>query len=460
MPRSSEAPSSLSPVARSGRDHAIDLVRALCVTAVVVLHSLMVGVTVAPDGPVFANAGDAGWWLVPVSWVLQVMPLFFVIGGFAGLKAYERMPEGSATAFVTARLHRLLLPAVGVIGTAGVGLAALTLTGVPDDLVEVAGFRFGQPLWFLAVFLLAQALLPALVRAHRTAPFITLGALAAGAVAVDIARAATGIDAIGFLNLGFVWLTMQQLGFLLADGRIDALSRRARVAIGATALAALATTFITGAYSPDLIANSNPPTAALLLVGVVHTAAFSLLRAPIAAFAERARPRAFTEFVSQRAMTIYLWHMSVLLVLAGGSALLATAGMLDLPAPASPEWWLGRPVWLALVLGITALISLPLSRMESLRLPRRSLGAASVSVAATLGTAAVVLLLVRGTSTTTVIAALTAMVAALAIVTPLPSLEVQRMVQRAARVEGSPASGALGGRPVLLDRHAAAAHSA
>ncbi|MFE6733459.1 acyltransferase [Microbacterium sp. NPDC057650] len=451
---------SLSPAARPGRDHSIDLVRALCVTAVVVLHSLMVGVTVTPNGPVFANAGDAGWWLVPVSWVLQVMPLFFVIGGFAGLRAYERMPKGSATAFVAARLHRLLLPAVAVIGTAGVGLAALTLTGVPAELVEVAGFRFGQPLWFLAVFLLAQALLPLLVRAHRAAPLMSLAALAGGAVAVDIVRAATGVDAIGFLNLGFVWLTMQQLGFVLADGRIDALSRRARVAIGAAALAALATTFITGAYSPDLIANINPPTAALILVGIVHTAAFSLLRAPITAFAERRRARAFAGFVSQRAMTIYLWHMSVLLILAGGSALLASAGMLELPSPASAEWWLGRPVWLALALGITALISLPLSRIEMLRLPRRNVGAAAVGFAAALGTSSIVLLLVRGTSTTTVIAALTVLVAALAIVTPVPSLEVQRMVQGASRIEHRTATGAFRGHAVLPDPQGATAHAA
>ncbi|UJP10931.1 acyltransferase [Microbacterium sp. KUDC0406] len=239
-----------SAAARTGRDHAIDLLRALCVTAVVVLHSLMVGVTVTADGPVFANAGDSGWWLVPVSWVLQVMPLFFVIGGFAGITAYERMPEGSATSFVATRLHRLLLPALAVIAAAGIGLSALALAGVPAELVAVAGYRFGQPLWFLAVFLLAQSLLPILVRAHRRAPYVTIAVLAACAVGVDLARAATGLDAIGFLNLGFVWLTMQQLGFLLADGRIDALSRQARIGIGAAALAMLVASFLTGAYSP------------------------------------------------------------------------------------------------------------------------------------------------------------------------------------------------------------------
>lgn len=415
------SPSAL-PV-RSGRDHAIDLVRALCVVAVVVLHSLMVGVTLDADGPVFANAGDSGWWLVPVSWVLQVMPLFFVIGGFSAYTAYRRMQARglSGTAFATARLVRLLLPAAAVIAAAGVGLAALTLAGVPTDLIETAGYRFGQPLWFLAVFLLCQALVPVLARAHRAAPFITICALAAAAVIVDIARAVTGVDAVGFLNLAFVWLTMQQLGFLLADGRVDALSRQTRIRIGATALAILATSFATGVHSPDLIENINPPTTALILVGIVHTAAFTLLREPLSALASGRLSR-FTSFVSERAMTIYLWHMSVLLVLAGMSALLASVDILDLPAPASSSWWLSRPLWLVLALGITALISIPLSRIETIRAPRVAIGSARVTAATLIGAAAIGMLLVRGTTTSTALIALATLVTALAMVMPRAAL--------------------------------------
>lgn len=417
---------------RSGRDHAIDLVRALCVVAVVVLHSLMVGVTLGDEGPVFANAGESGWWLVPVSWMLQVMPLFFVIGGFSAYTAYRRMQARgqSGTAFVTARVVRLLVPATAVITAAGIGLAALTLAGVPADLIETAGYRFGQPLWFLAVFLLCQALVPVLARAHQSAPLITIAALAGAAVIVDVIRAVTGADAIGFLNLAFVWLTMQQLGFLLADGRIDALSRRSRIRIAATALAVLAASFATGAHSPDLIANINPPTTALILVGIVHTCIFTLLRERLTALA--AGPfSGFTAFVSARAMTIYLWHMSVLLVLAGISALLASVDVLDLPAPASPSWWLSRPLWLALALGVTALVSIPLSRMETIRMPKATVSGVRATIAAIIGAAAIGMLLVRGTTTSTALIALVALVTALAMVMPRAALVPSALIPSA-----------------------------
>ncbi|MFE5409873.1 acyltransferase [Microbacterium sp. NPDC056569] len=388
------------PPAASGRDRAIDFVRAMCVIGVVVLHAMMVGVGVGDGGPSFVNASDGTWWIVPLSWVLQVMPLFFVIGGFSGATAFRRARArgGEGPGFVAGRIHRLLLPALVTIATAGVILALLAAVGTPPDLIALAGFRFSQPLWFLGVFLVCQALLPALVRLHEDAPLRTIAVLAVGAAVVDVIRLGTGIDALGYLNLAFVWLTLQQLGFFLADGRIDALSRRARRLAAATAVAALAAAFATGIHSPDLVANINPPTTALLLVGVAHTALFSLFRGRLEELAARRVPAAVTRFVTPRAMTVYLWHMPVLLCLAGLAALGAMVTTLPLPAVDGAGWWLSRPAWLALALAATAIVAWPLARIEAIPSPRSTRSAWRVALATAAGTSAVALLLVAGTS--------------------------------------------------------------
>ncbi|HWS50218.1 MAG TPA: acyltransferase [Microbacterium sp.] len=405
--------------ARALRDTGIDFIRALCVVGVVLLHAIMVGVTVVDGSPVFENASDGAWWITPVSWALQVMPLFFIIGGFSGLIAYRRARGrgGDAIGFVAGRMHRLLRPALFTVGIVGALLGVLAVIGVPAELVEIAGFRYGQPLWFLGVFLLCQALLPLLAAAHERAPLLTIGAFALASVAVDVLRAVSGIDGLGFLNLGFVWITLQQLGFFFADGRIDALSRRIRITVAAGAFALLLCAFATGVYSPDLIANINPPTAAMLLVGVVHIALVSLHRDRIERFSRRPRAVAFTAFVTRRTMTIYLWHMPVLLAMAGLSAVIAITTGLALPPLGSVEWWLGRPLWLILALGVTAVVAMAFTRFETTPAPAAAGSARRMTLAAFIGLSAVLMLLVFGTSVLT---------AAIAVVLILGSLRLAR----------------------------------
>jgi len=418
-----------------GRDRAVDLVRAACILGVVVLHAMMVGVAVPDGAPSFVNASDDTWWIVPLSWVLQVMPLFFVIGGFSAATAYRRSRErgSDAVAFVAGRVHRLLRPAIVTIGVVGLLLAVLATAGVPADLVSLAGFRFSQPLWFLGVFLVCQALVPALLRCHERAPLLTIGLLAAAAAGIDAARLVSGVDALGFLNLAFVWLALQQLGFFLADGRIDALSRRTRVIAAVGAVAGLAASFVSGIHSPDLVANINPPTTALLLVGVAHTALFTLLREPIARFADRRAVSSFTDFVTPRAMTVYLWHMLVLLSLAGVTAVWGLSTGLPLPAIDGPAWWLTRPAWLALALAATAAVAITAARIEAAAPPAPTGSARRVALAVLAGTSAVALLLVVGTTVATAAIAVALLAGALRIA----SLPVPARVGVGQRIGGS-----------------------
>lgn len=399
----------------SGRDTGIDLVRALCVLGVIIVHGMMVGVSVTDDGPLFANASEGSAWIIPFSWAMQVMPLFFVIGGFAGYTAFLRMGRrgGTSADFVAARIHRLLLPAVVTVAVIGAGLAALLLHGVPDELVAIAGYRFGQPLWFLGVFLLCQALLPALVAAHERAPWLTAGLLVLAATAVDAARISTGMELIGFLNLGFVWLALQQLGFFLADGRVRSLARRTRMGIGLTAVAGLVLSFALGIHSPDLIANINPPTTALLLVGVAHTMLMSLMRDRLNAWSQSALGARVRSFVTPRAMTIYLWHMPVLLAMAGASAVFAIMTGIALPEPNTFAWFATRPLWLAIAFVLVAGVVMVVARVEARPAPASTGSTTRLAVASVIGIAAVSGLLVLGATPLTTLLAAVMMIAAL-----------------------------------------------
>jgi fucose 4-O-acetylase-like acetyltransferase len=310
----------------------------------------MVGVSVGAAGPVMANALENQAWFAPVSWVVQIMPLFFIVGGFASITQWRSLrARGSApAAYVRGRIDRLLRPAIFLVAAVGEALLAMTVLGVPAEIVATASYRIGQPLWFLAVYILCSALVPAMTRAHETARVATAVGLLAAVVTVDLARMTSGVEAVGFLNLFFVWLLVQQLGFWLADGLVDAMSRRVRAGISVAALAVL-TVLTSGAYSPDMLVNLNPPTVCLVVLGVAQLMAFSLLRPQIAALAARPGISRIVDAIGQRSITVYLWHMPVLIAL---SALLlvanATTG-LALPEPLSAEWWSTRPLWLVAV---------------------------------------------------------------------------------------------------------------
>jgi len=399
------APAPSAPVAVPGsapaavtRDTAVDGVRAILLGVVVLLHSLMVGVSVAADGsPILRNAMEGWDGSAPLTWALQIMPLFFVLGGFASHTQWTRQRAKGATTgdYVAGRMRRLLVPASGAILATAVLLAGLVLAGVPADVVATAGFRISQPLWFLGVYLGCSALVPVMVRLHERHRIPTVVALAAGVVAVDIVRGATGVTAIGLVNMAFVWLLLQQFGFAIADGSLDRLRRAPLLAIASVAVAVAGVLILTGAAPADLITALNPPMAILVVAGVAQTALFLALRSRLRTWAAGPRIAAAVGWINARAMTIYSWHMLVVVALAG--ALLISP--LTLPVPLSAEWWAGRPLWFAAVLVVVALAVARVGRREAARESAMiSVDAGRATVSALLGVAGVVTILVAGSA--------------------------------------------------------------
>ncbi|NNC13062.1 acyltransferase [Planctomonas sp. JC2975] len=387
------------------RDGAVDLARAWCLTVVVVMHALMVGVTMGAGGPVLENALEGWSGFAPFTWFAQIMPLFFVLGGFSAHVQFTSLNSRGVTAsgYIALRMRRLLRPALAAIAAIVLVLAVLTLLGTPADIVAIAGFRLSQPLWFLGVYALTTAAVPLALAAHRRAPWASVGALAGLAATVDIVRSATGMAGIGFLNLVFVWLLVQQFGFWLAEDRMP----RSRLAVAALAVAAygsLALLCTFGVFSFDLLYDLNPPCFALVLLGIGQLALFRLF-APALRRMHALRPvNAIAGWINARAMTVYLWHMLVLVLLAGVLVLVASGvgilGGAELPALRSGEWWATRPLWLVCVIAAVALVVTATSRWETAPAapadPKRPVGWGAASASALLAIAGVVVILVTG----------------------------------------------------------------
>ncbi|MCS5732766.1 acyltransferase family protein [Herbiconiux daphne] len=362
----STAANSASSIDLSKRDLTLDLARVFCVLLVVVIHLLMVGVGFGADGAVEVSRPlESQWWFAPVTWAGQIMPLFFVVGGFASITAWRSLGRrgGTADDYVRNRVLRLAQPALPLFVFYVVVIGGARLIGIDPQLVDLAVVGAASPLWFLAAYTLCQALVPLMAGWHTRAPRATLAVLLAGAVAVDGLRFATGIDEIGLANLFFVWLLVQQLGFWYADGWFAARRWFTLVLIAVVAYASLVPMTVWGPYSDDMLTNLNPPTLPLVALAVAQACILRLLRPALARLMNTHAARAFVFVIGTRLMTIYLWHLPVILIVSGAALLIPGAS----PAPASPAWWWSRPLVFVVVLAAVFGLSFIVGRWEAPR---------------------------------------------------------------------------------------------
>ncbi|MDT0326843.1 acyltransferase family protein [Nocardiopsis lambiniae] len=337
-----------------GRDRFLDVLRLFVMVLVVMQHWWL---------PVLAqNQGmlDAGSVLstqggFALTWVSQVMPLIFFVGGAANLISWRSASGKGVTAatWYARRLRRLAWPVVPLAALWIVASHVLVLGGAPAQPVLVGAGAAGMVLWFLAVYVLVVVATPVLSLAHERFGAWTLLALLTGAIAVDLIRFGTGTEWVGYLNVAFVWLGVHQLGFSYVTGRI----RRRHAAMLAGAGVAVALGLVAfGPYSVNMTgvfaaetSNVAPPTLVLAALGALQVGVAVLAREVIGTWADRPVTARLLDRICPQLMTVYLWHMLPISVVAG----VVVFGLgIDTPEPMTGLWLLWG------VLGVAVLVPL------------------------------------------------------------------------------------------------------
>ena len=359
--RSASAPASAPP----GRDPAVDAARVACVIAVVCIHILMVTLTADP------STGAVRSVLVPTqqpwywwgTWILQIMPLFFVVGGVGTAGAWRRRRARGMAAgkYVRERTLRLVQPAAVLWSVLALLAVAALAAGAPYELVTFALSGTGMALWFLAAYLVCQALAPLFMRMHEQLGWVWCWFLLSGAVAVDLLRTATGQQWWGLLNMVFVWPLVQQLGFFRADGWFAARSRVTLVALAAGSYLLLGACVASGAYAPDMLTNLNPPTVCMVLLGVAQACLLEVFSPALRRLMQWRPAQAVAHVVGTRALTVYLWHLPLVVVV---MAVWFFAGGWD-PVPGSAGWWWLRIPLAVLCWAVVLAVATPLRRFET-----------------------------------------------------------------------------------------------
>lgn len=317
-------------------------------------------------------------WLA--TWLFQVMPLFFLVGGFSNLASYDghRRRGGSDARWVANRLRRLVRP-VGAFVAVWVAVDLLVRVAVPSYPGVLSwGIVVFVPLWFLGVYAGVVALAPLSIRLHRRTGALGTVAVASAIALSDLGRFRLGIGWLGIVNAALVFCFAHQLGYWWRDGQ---LGRRQGAALAVGGLTALVVLTNLGVYPRSMVAvrgeavsNMFPTTACIAALACFQLGAVIILRPALERWLRRSRRAwSLTIAINAVAMTVFCWHMTALVaVIAAGSAL----GFAP-QAEATAAWWAARPLWVLLPAIVLAGLVAVFSRLERERMhPPASLTAA------------------------------------------------------------------------------------
>jgi hypothetical protein len=347
----------------------VDLMRVASILVVVFGHWLMAAVTIEAGTIVPGHLLDLASWTHPLTWVFQVMPVFFFVGGYANALSWRSARRRGETygAWLRARLRRLALPVVPLLVVWGVGGWIALRAGLDWELLQAASQVAIVPTWFLAAYVVIVTLAPpALALWERFGWWSIVAGIGLAAIA-DLLAIEMGWVAVGFLNYVLVWGTVHQLGYAWVDGEIAGAPKR--IALAVLGFAATFALVQLGPYPVVMVGlettgltNTYPPRVTLAFLGIFQAGLVLLFEPLLQRLMRRAGLWTFVVAVSAQIMTLYLWHLTAMIVAIGLG--LALGGFGFGIEPLTGLWWATRPVWFAVLAVVTAGLMALFSRFE------------------------------------------------------------------------------------------------
>jgi len=204
------------------RNRYVDFLRALSILVVITGHWLISTVYYLDGELAFAHLFSIQPPTRWLTWIFQVMPVFFIVGGYANavsIESAQRKGLGYA-GWLSRRLTRLMTPLIVLLVTWATLALVMQLSGAGPDLIQMVTRAALIPTWFLAIYIMTVLLAPTMYRFWRRLGFVSIGILVAIAVLMDILFFGFEIRWPSWSNYFWVWLAIHSLGFAWRDGRL------------------------------------------------------------------------------------------------------------------------------------------------------------------------------------------------------------------------------------------------
>jgi surface polysaccharide O-acyltransferase-like enzyme len=346
----------LADATPDSRNRIVDFWRVIAIGFVVFGHWLAASIWLQSDGEI-ALLNSLEWipYAAWITWLVQVMPVFFLAGGYANAKGLRRVIAGEQLRrdWITMRTRRLWTPVTPLL-VVWVALIIALRPFIDSEVIFAGAMSATVPLWFLAVYITLTAAAPLThLWWRRYGPLSVVG-LVAIAVGIDVARFAFDVPGVGWVNFLFVWAAVHQIGYWWAQRDDEGgIPTGVGWGIGAAGLALLILVTAVEWYPVAMVGvpgagltNMTPPTTAIFLLGVVQAGVIWGTAARVKRFMARARAWHAIVALSGVIMTVYLWHLSAMSLVAA-AGLNIFDGVIFKLEPGTTTWWLSRPLWIA-----------------------------------------------------------------------------------------------------------------
>jgi surface polysaccharide O-acyltransferase-like enzyme len=206
------------------RNRYVDFLRAMSMLVVIIGHWLAAAPYFdATDTLTTSHILTAVPWTAWLTWIVQVMPIFFMVGGYAnGISWRAAQRDGkSYAAWLEGRLRRLVWPILPLL-VVWVAIVSIEYArDVRPELISYGSQVAFIPIWFLAVYVGIVLLVPAMEAAWTRFGMSVFWALVAAASVVDLVYFTVGLHWLGFANYLFVWGAIFLLGYAWLDDRFS-----------------------------------------------------------------------------------------------------------------------------------------------------------------------------------------------------------------------------------------------
>ena len=351
------------------RNRYVDFLRAISILVVIFGHWLITTAYYTDNALSVGHLFEAQPWTQWLTWIFQVMPVFFIVGGYSNAVSLDsaRRRQLTYADWLAGRLHRLVIPLLLVLLFWMVLTAGLDALGIERSILQLGSQVALIPTWFLAIYIMVVVLAPLMYRCWRRLGFVAFWLLVALAVAMDLVFFAVDLRWPAWSNYFWVWLAIHMLGFAWRDARFGGAGR-----LLLYSMLGVATLWVLVRFGPyplamvgspgQTLSNNTPPKITLLALAVFQFGLLLALERPLRVMLDNLYLWAATVLINGMIMSIYLWHATVSVIFIG---LLYLGGGVGLGLePGSAAWWWSRLPWLLLLAGLLVPVAMLVSPLE------------------------------------------------------------------------------------------------